>query len=453
MRKSIAIKILSLVIILTGFGVLANITNYANLGRFYQVASEQLGSTDAQSVETARQSLDEIYANIKLTNINGIVIMLFIGIVSIVITLVTVISPTKKATKDLHNILDGIEQEHGDLTKRIPIKTKDEVGQLVIGINTFLDTLQRTMKHMIMNSHQLNTSVTNVVTNINAVNGNSYEISSTMQQLAASMEEVTATISTMLENIDVLDTGVSDIAESTKSMANYVGEMKIRANEMKDTAQQNKESSNRIVQEIGVTLQDAIEHSRQVTRIDELTKEILDISNQTNLLALNASIEAARAGEAGKGFAVVAEEIRKLADNSRATATNIQDISGLVMDAVAKLMDSSEHVLQYIQTTILTDYEKNVYIGKKYLDDSIYIDEVMDNFLGKTKDLKELLGSMIQSFQGVAGAIDESAIGVSNAADSTSNLVLRMNDISNEMELNKEIVTSLNKEADKFRTV
>ena len=78
MRKSIAIKILSLVVILAAFGVVANLTNFGYLTRFYQVASEKLGSTDVESVENARQTLDQIYAETKQSNIIGIVFMSFI---------------------------------------------------------------------------------------------------------------------------------------------------------------------------------------------------------------------------------------------------------------------------------------------------------------------------------------------------------------------------------------
>ena len=82
----------------------------------------------------------------------------------------------------------------------------------------------------------------------------------------------------------------------------------------------------------------SIEESRQIGNIDNLTNDILDIASQTNLLALNASIEAARAGEVGKGFAVVAEEIRQLAENSKNTASDIQNISVGVVRAVNQLI-------------------------------------------------------------------------------------------------------------------
>lgn len=443
MRKSIAIKILLIVWVLTFFAIAANVTNYVNSNKMFDVAVNGISDTSIENVSETIQELDTVFKLVERSNKIGGIFMVFLGLTASIITFATVISPTRKATKELNKILDDINQEKGDLNQRITVRSKDEVGNLVVGINTFLITLQRILKHMIVNSHQLHSSVVNIVTNVKGVKENSHDISSTMQELAASMEEVTASITVMLENIKFLDDDIVDMTDSTKTIVTYVDEMKKRANEMKDTADENKQATKLMVDKIGATLEEAIEDSKQVLRIDELTKDILDISNQTNLLALNASIEAARAGEAGKGFAVVAEEIRHLADDSRATATNIQDISSLVMNAVKKLTESSEQVLNYIQTTIMNDYDRNVNTGMQYNKDAIYIHGVMEQFLGKTKKLNEMIEQMVESFNGIAVAVDESTIGVSNVANSTSSLVLKMNDISKDMEISEDIVKNL----------
>lgn len=443
MRKSIAIKILLIVWVLTFFAIAANVTNYVNSNKMFDVAVNGISDTSIENVSETIQELDTVFKLVERSNKIGGIFMVFLGLTASIITFATVISPTRKATKELNKILDDINQEKGDLNQRITVRSKDEVGNLVVGINTFLITLQRILKHMIVNSHQLHSSVVNIVTNVKGVKENSHDISSTMQELAASMEEVTASITVMLENIKFLDDDIVDMTDSTKTIVTYVDEMKKRANEMKDTADENKQATRLMVDKIGATLEEAIEDSKQVLRIDELTKDILDISNQTNLLALNASIEAARAGEAGKGFAVVAEEIRHLADDSRATATNIQDISSLVMNAVKKLTESSEQVLNYIQTTIMNDYDRNVNTGMQYNKDAIYIHGVMEQFLGKTKKLNEMIEQMVESFNGIAVAVDESTIGVSNVANNTSSLVLKMNDISKDMEISEDIVKNL----------
>lgn len=254
----------------------------------------------------------------------------------------------------------------------------------------------------------------------------------------------------MIDSIGILNTDVTTMVDKSVGTMEYIGEMKIRANAMKEDATGKKATTSEMLNKIGDTLREAIENSKKVERIDELTNDILVISNQTNLLALNASIEAARAGEAGKGFAVVADEIRQLADNSRNTATNIQEISGLVRDAVLNLSDSSKLVLDYIQTTVLGDYDKNVVSGIQYDNDASFLHDNITQFMDYIKALNRMIENMSDSFHGIASAVDESAMGVSNAANNASNLVEEMSKISKEIKNNEMISISLNEEANRF---
>ncbi|SHM52491.1 methyl-accepting chemotaxis protein [Anaerosporobacter mobilis DSM 15930] len=448
MKKGIRFKILVSIIVLTAFSIWASITNLDYIHQVHDDA-QQAYEKSGISADSFTHVQDTFEAAVQANNI-GIAIMIILAIIVIVILTRSVISPTKRASKKLNEILTDMNNNQANLKVRIPVEKKDEVGELVNGINTFMESLDNIMEEVKHNSIQLNRSVDNVTTNVADVNANTNDISASMQELAASMEEVSSTITTVIENTVTVDDNISDMAEQSKSVMGYVEEMKKRAYEMKEAAEGNKVSTSEIVSTIGADLQIAIENGNKVENINELTGEILSISNQTNLLALNASIEAARAGEAGKGFAVVAEEIRQLADSSRNAATKIQEISLMVTDAVSKLMNCANDMMNYIDSKVLPDYNDFVSNGIQYDEDALYIHEVMGNFEQKTNKLNDTMASMVESFHGISKAIEESTIGVTSVADNTSDLVKKVSDISEEITMNKEIANTLRVEAEKF---
>ena len=236
-------------------------------------------------------------------------------------------------------------------------------------------------------------------------------------------------------------------------MNTYASEMASRAKELELAAQRNKDSTSEIIAGIIHSLEAAIEESKSVAKVNDLTNEILSISSQTNLLALNASIEAARAGEAGKGFSVVADEIRSLADSTRQTAGNIQEINLLVVRAVDALVENSNSIVDYVNETVLPDYTRFVETGKQYRDDATYINDTMNVFEERTSHLLEIMQQVTDAISGITNAIEESTLGVTNATENTSTLVNNIQTVHNEMDTNQRISQMLMEEADRFKNL
>lgn len=378
----------------------------------------------------------------------------FVAFVMVVVVIIkTVVKPLRKQTSELTEIIDEIKGGHGDLTKRVTVKSMDEIGQSSIGINHFIETLQNIMSNIISNSNVLDGVVGNVASSVAASSDNANDISAIMEELSATMEEVSATTNSVSENTTAAEGKVQKMADQTKVMSQYAQDMKKRATELEHTATENMNSTNEMIGEITTEMNQALENSKSVEKVAQLTADILSISSQTNLLALNASIEAARAGEAGKGFAVVADEIRQLADSSRETANNIQTINEQVIEAVQGLVVSSEKIVGYINENILPDYRAFVQGGQQYNDDATHIDNTMAEYASEAQDILATMMEMTEAIEGISRAVEESANGVTDAATNIDFLVQSMSTVNGQMEENSTVAKNLKEESAAFASV
>ena len=373
--------------------------------------------------------------------------------VVIVVVMKSVVKPLKSQTKELTEIINEIQAGQGDLTRRVSVKSNDEIGMSSQGINHFIETLQNIMSNIITNSNVLDGIVGNVAESVSASNDSANDISAIMQELSATMEEVSATTNNVSENTVSAEEKVKQIAEKTQVISKYVEEMKGRATELEHTASENKNHTTDMIGEITGEMNEALENSKSVEKVAQLTEDILSISSQTNLLALNASIEAARAGEAGKGFAVVADEIRQLADSSRETANNIQSINEQVIEAVHGLVASSEKIIGYINENILPDYEAFVQGGQQYSEDATHIDTTMTEYSKETQAILETMTEMTEAIEGISHAVEESANGVTDAAANVDSLVQSISTVNGQMEENSEVAKNLKEESAAFVNV
>ena len=379
-----------------------------------------------------------------------IVIALIISLISVLACIITITKPTTNTTKDLDKVVEKLENNCGNLNERIPVRTKDEIGLLVKGINKFMDVLQSVIGDVVKSSGGLKESFADVEKSITRVNDNSCDVSAVMQQLSASMQEVSATLITIDKNVSDVDSSVDEFEKSSEDILEYSNEMQQRATELEQNAVDSRKTTGDMIGEIIEKLKKAIDNSRSVEQVENLTNEILSISSQTNLLALNASIEAARAGEAGKGFAVVADEIRKLADSSRETANNIQQINEHVIAAVNELSKNSNQIVEYIDSDILPDYNNFVESGRKYSDDSVYINDEMKNFAEKTRKLHKVISKLVNSVSSITTVIEDSARGIENASQGATSLAGEVQKIKNEMSVSMDLVGVLEDNCNRF---
>lgn len=381
------------------------------------------------------------------------VIIIAAIVVVVAMVLLFVVKPAKAATKHVNEIIEGIERGEGNLTERLTVKSKDEIGQLVMGINSFLDQLQNIMKKLRSCSEGLNLQVSSINSSIVISENSASDVSATMEEMSASMEEISATLDTIATGSKEMLGAVGDMKDLAREGAELTDTIKGKAQGIREDALTSKNSTIVMIGDNKKHLEAAIEDSRNVDKINELTNDILGIANQTNMLALNASIEAARAGEAGKGFAVVADQIRDLAERSKDTANRIQQISGLVTASVDTLAQNANGMLTFIDGTVLSDYDKLVDVANQYYGDADKLDSMMGVIDNKSSELENSITDINEGIDGINTAIDENAQGITIVADSAGQLVSMLGNIRSEAENNQAISDELSGEVSQFKHI
>ena len=405
------------------------------------------------NADTAKQQLTKVYKYSLTVSFVTIAVSMASLLFAVFSVLKMVIVPLSKTKNEINEIIDDIDRREGDLTRRVTIMENQEVAAVGSGINLFMGKLQDIFKTIIHNSKRMETVVNEVRESVMTSNSSVSDLSALTEELSATMQEMSDNAALINSNTESVAGEVNQIAERTTEINNYTKEMKGHADSMESAARSNMESTGTKVNEILEVLNRAIEDSNSVNQVNSLTDDILNIASQTNLLALNASIEAARAGDAGRGFAVVATEISQLAAASQEAANRIQQINSVVTQAVHNLADNANGLVQYMNESILPEFEEFVTAGSEYKNKATYIENVMNEFESKTDSLKNTMVEIQRSINTIAHAIEEGAKGVSNAADSTQVLVTDMENISNRMDENFEIATDVKKETAIFTKI
>ena len=400
-----------------------------------------------------RDNLSRVYKSNSVLNLLAIIISFGAVVVDFFLVMMYIVNPLNTAERQLHSIIKGIDEGHGDLTQRVSVERMDEIGKLANGINIFLKKLQDVLAAITRNSDKMESVVSDVLGSVKTSNGSASDLSAVTEELSATMQEVEGNAAVISQNAKDVSDKVNDIAGKSDEIGGYLKQMKDQADEMEAKARSNMENTDQKVTEILDVLGQAIDDAKSVDEVNKLSGDILSIASQTNLLSLNASIEAARAGEAGRGFAVVAEEISHLSDSSREAASNIQKINETITEAVHNLADHSQSLVNYMRDSILPEFRDFVDDGGRYKNNATYIENMMTEFAASTADLQQSAKEIADSIGSISNSISEGAQGVTGAANSTQTLVNDMDSITQRMDENQKIAKNLKDETSVFTNV
>lgn len=365
----------------------------SNITEQLDEAYSTLYSLIDDEVNNASTALDSQFTLSDRANIIIFAILIATGII-IILAILKIVRPLQSANRQLSKIISDIDSSKGDLTSRININSHDEVGELVDGINLFIEKLQEIMKSIRSHSENILVSSKKIADKINESGNNTNEVSATMDEIAAAMQEISATVEELSSGFENIFESIIHLTDKINDGNVLTKDIQSRSLNYKTEIENEKTNAVAIINEIKNTLEQSIENSKEAAQIQSLTENILQIASQTNLLSLNASIEAAHAGEAGKGFSVVAAQISELAESSRTIAKNIQEISTLVTESVTGLSSNSKKLLEFVNNDVLTDYDKFVAISDNYYNDAVNVNNILEEFTNGTSALKTTMSEM-----------------------------------------------------------
>ncbi|EJO5348263.1 methyl-accepting chemotaxis protein [Clostridium botulinum] len=351
-------------------------------------------------------------------------ILFVIGIVFIAIGVLISIFMARQINKPLNAIKNYAKAlANKDLSYKINLKREDEFGETVYGLNEASNKLEDVLEHIKTTSEHTLESTEKFSKSFNDIKGSIDDITAASQEISAGMEETSASIEQISSNSVSINKHINLVQNKSMDGLKLAETINEKADKVKTSSVDAKEKIEKIYTSSKDKLEEAINKADIVHNISAMAETILDITENTNLLALNAAIEAARAGEAGAGFAVVAEEVKKLAEQSSASAIEIQENVKRVLEVVEDLTKASNEILMVMENQVLKDYDGLVNIADEYKQDGVSFKKIIENFNELTEKLSVSMDEMVDNMEAISLSSNE-------AADSTGNIVSNITDVN-----------------------
>lgn len=380
--------------------------------------------------------------------------ILMMALLCFIVAAVIITGISLSITTPIRKMVNIVEvYGNADFTADVPERMKkrhDEIGVLARSMENMQSYIRAICQEIIGETSAVEADISTSNDRMYQLNTKIEEVNDHVTDRAAEMQETAASTEVMKQNTNQIRDAISTISQDMGNGKKVSDSISERAQSLKQNVLQSQNRAASLTENISRDLREAIEQSKAVNKINELSDSIMEIAEQTNLLSLNASIEAARAGEHGKGFAVVADEIRKLAENSQNTVIAIQEVTQQVVIAVNNLSDNSEKAIDFIGTDVIGDYHEMVNISEQYYKDAQFIKEMVGAVNASTGQLSEAIAIMANSIGEISVANTDGAEGISNIAANTADITESAAQISGMLEGVKDSARKLKQSIGRF---
>lgn len=333
----------------------------------------------------------------------------------------TIVKPIKNMTRIIDRTASLDLAEKYDYTKLQ--KNKDETASMAQAMQKLRTAFIEIIDKIKNSSIHINDSASELNEIMHSVKNYSESTAASTQELSASMEETFATAEEISSSIEQMDDSTKDIALQIKDGTVLSKTLAKRA----ETIKENTTASSSQTREVYKSMKDkttvAIQKAESVSKINTLANSIKEIAQQTSLLSLNASIEAARAGESGKGFSVVASEIGKLANQSSETVNNISAIVTEVNETVKELTESLETTLEFLDKSVLQDYEDFISVSEQYSADAFQVNDTISAIHNSVKIVIQYMDTISHAVSGITSNVGNATSSVTDIAQGNNKIM------------------------------
>lgn len=396
----------------------------------------------------ANEPIKKIFDKTRKMSVVAITAAILVQILMALFIVLDVAKSLKAATDQMHCMAAG------DYTKDFMKKfkqRKDDFGNLARCIADMKTAMVSLISQVQAESETISLAAGSVNECVAKLNDDISSVSAATQQLSAGMEETAATTTMANQAAGEVHAAVQHIASRSQDGAQGAAEIKGRAQETNHRIKNAQEKAASLKKEIQQELETALEDAKVIDQIYELSGVIMNVVSQTNLLSLNASIEASRAGEAGKGFAVVAGEIGALAEQSRQTVIQIQEVTQDVTQAVENLSTNAKKLLSFVVHDVTSDYEGFLKIGEQYDQDGNLVDTLMSEFRAVAEELFDNMQGIKSSMGDISKAAEEGAHGTTEIAHRASVIAKESKEVLDQVTKTKQSAETLRTEIGKFQ--